>query len=57
MSFFKNIGEIVGKGIRDAIEAPLDIASGLYEGVRKGGLFDSEEPKNEQPKQQDKKDK
>ena len=57
MSFFKDIGELVGKGIRDAIEAPIDIALGLYDGVQKGGLFNGEEPKSEQLNKQDKKDK
>jgi len=48
MSFFKSIGELVGKGLRDVVEAPLDIASGLYDGVQKGGLFKGEEPEDVQ---------
>ena len=48
MSFFKSIGEIVGKGLRDIAEAPIDMVSGVIDGVQKGGLFDSEEPKDKQ---------
>ena len=49
MSFFKNIGLYVGKGLKEVVEAPIDLTKGILEGAE----LIKNEPKKENKEKKD----